>query len=117
MISVRKLSEPGGDQRGMEHFLQRRSCAGKERYHKKYEAKENKYRGNMEEAPCGLIIRPTLQVPYSLTAVLYKFCHLVKTVRTTDPPFFSNWHFEAHSFNHRCLIALVGHVIRTARLS
>ena len=61
------------------------------RYNKKYEAKENKYRGNMEEAPCGLIIRATPQVLYSLTAVLYKFCHLVKTVRTTDPPFPSNW--------------------------
>lgn len=71
----------------------------------------------MEEAPCGLIIRPTLQVPYSLTAVLYKFCHLVKAVRTADPPSFSNWHFEAHSFNHRRLIALVGHIIRTACLS
>lgn len=59
-------------------------------YNKKYEAKENKYRGNMEEAPCGLIIRATLQVLYSLRAVLYKFCHLVKTVRTTDPPFLSN---------------------------
>lgn len=44
----------------------------------------------MEEAPCGLIIRATLQVLYSLTAVLYKFCHLVKTVRTTDPPPLSN---------------------------
>lgn len=59
----------------------------------------------MEEAPCGLIIRATPQVPYSLTAVLYKFCHLVKTVRNTDPSFFSNWHFEAHSFNQRRLIA------------
>lgn len=45
----------------------------------------------MEEAPCGLIIRATPQVLYSLTTVLYKFCHLVKTVRTTDPPFLSNW--------------------------
>ena len=26
-----------------------------------------------------------------LTAVLYKFCHLVRIVRTTDPPFPSNW--------------------------
>lgn len=71
----------------------------------------------MEEAPCGLIIRARLQVPYSLTAVLYKFCHLVKTVRTADPPFFSNWHCEAHSFNHRCLIALVGRIIHTGCLS
>jgi len=44
----------------------------------------------MEEAPCGLIIRATAQVFYSLTAVLYKFCHLVKIVRTTDPPSPSN---------------------------
>lgn len=71
----------------------------------------------MEEAPCGLIIRATLQVPYSLTAVLYKFCHLVKPVRTTDPPFYSNWHCEAHSFNRCCPIALVGHIIHTACLS
>lgn len=60
------------------------------RNNKKYEAKENKYRGNMEEAPCGLIIRLPPQVLYCLTAVLYKFCHLVKAVRTTDPPFLSN---------------------------
>lgn len=32
------------------------------RHNKEYEAKENKYRGNMEEAPCGLIIRATPQV-------------------------------------------------------
>ena len=82
-----------------------------------YKAKENKCRGNIEEAPCGLIIRATLQVPYSLTAVLYKFCHLVKTVRTTDPPSYSNWHCKAHFFNHCCLIALVGHLIHTACLS
>lgn len=44
----------------------------------------------MEETPCGLIIRATPQVLYSLTAVLYKFCHLVKTVRTIDPPILSN---------------------------
>lgn len=71
----------------------------------------------MEEAPCGLIIRATLQVPYSLTAALYKFCHLVKTVRTADPPFFSNGQCEAHSFNHRALLALVGPMIHTACLS
>lgn len=74
----------------------------------------------MEEAPCGLIIRATLQVLYSLTAVLYKFCHLVKTVRTTDPPSLSNQAtgiFEAHSFNHSHLIALVEHIIQTACLS
>lgn len=75
----------------------------------------------MEEAPCGLIIRATLQVLYSLTAVLYKFCHLVKTVRTTDPPpSLSNQAtgiFEAHSFDHSRLIALVEHIIQTACLS
>lgn len=90
-ISVRKLSKPGEDQRRLENFLQRQPLhRGTRGTTKKYEAKENKYRGNMEEAPCGLIIRATPQVLYSLTAVLYKFCHLVKTVRTTDPPFLSN---------------------------
>lgn len=51
----------------------------------------------MGEAPCGLIIRAAPQVPYSLTAVLYKFCHLVKTVRNADPPLLSNRRSEAHS--------------------
>lgn len=62
-ISVKKLSKPGEDQRRLENFLQRRPLRRRTRgTTKEYEAKENKYRGNMEEAPCGLIIRATLQV-------------------------------------------------------
>lgn len=69
MISVRKLAKPGGDEKGTEHFLQRHQLPQEDQLQqKKYGAKKNKYRGNMEEAPCGLIIGATPQVPYSLTA-------------------------------------------------
>lgn len=64
---MRYLSENyrnrGEDQRRLENFLQRQPLRrGTRGTTKEYEAKENKYRGNMEEAPCGLIIRATLQV-------------------------------------------------------
>lgn len=104
-ISVRKLLKPGRRSKTIGEFppaptitaqnkryntrTLARTCARAPAHtqtQKDMRQKENKYRGNMEEAPCGLIIRATPQVLYSLTAALYKFCHLVKTVRTADPP-------------------------------